>query len=296
MLVEQRRYLIVIGALMPDGRLELQPTYLSQSAEFAEEDPESPLVAELVDERGGVLLRHHVPVGPFCADGVTPETRAVMGKVPFLEGTRIVRLLDGEREVQRLEVPGAEPVVRINWEPGQRVEGRQLLTWEGDHPEGRDLHYMVCYSNTDGVDWHFLSFTILEPAYEVDFDRLPGGASCQVGVVASDGVNTVLTTTPSFPVPIKPCQALILAPEEGTTVSAGAPITLQGQGYYLEEREPELEQLDWSSSVDGTLGTGPVLDVALSPGTHQITLRAGTPERRGEATVGVTASQRSSSP
>ena len=148
---------------------------------------------------------------------------------------------------------------------------------------------MVCYSNTDGADWHFLSFTIQEPVYEVDFDRLPGGTRCQVGVVASDGVNTVLTATRSFPVPTKPCQALILAPEEGATVGAGETVTLQGQGYYLEEREPELEQLDWSSSVDGALGTGPVLDVALSPGTHQITLRAGTRERRCEATVGVTA-------
>lgn len=63
-------------------------------------------------------------------------------------------------------------------------------------------------------------------------------------------------------------------------------IRFQGQGYYLEEREPEFELLEWSSSLSGPLGHGSLLELSdLSPGSHEITLTVGREGRVGTTRV-----------
>jgi hypothetical protein len=68
------------------------------------------------------------------------------------------------------------------------------------------------------------------------------------------------------------------------------PVILNGQGYWLEEDQPETVDLTWSSSLDGNLGRGAHLTVALSAGLHAITLRAGSGERVSSSTVSVNVS------
>jgi hypothetical protein len=122
----------------------------------------------------------------------------------------------------------------------------------------------------------------------VDFDLLPGGDRCRIGVLATDGVNTIVAESPSFAVPVKPCRAMILAPEDGSSFAIGELVLLQGQGYYLEEQQAETEELVWTSSQAGELGRGMTVEVkGLSPGLHRITLRAGTGERAGEASISI---------
>ena len=77
---------------------------------------------------------------------------------------------------------------------------------------------------------------------------------------------------------------MILAPADKATVS-GHLVTLQGQGYYLEEDRSEVAQLVWSSSRDGALGTGQLIQSKLSPGEHTITLIAGQGTRQGTETI-----------
>ena len=82
------------------------------------------------------------------------------------------------------------------------------------------------------------------------------------------------------------CLAMILAPEADTRLEQGSPLHLQGQGYWLEEHRAELENLVWSSSLAGALGSGPNIDVAgLEAGKHEITLAAGEGDRVGTASI-----------
>jgi len=72
----------------------------------------------------------------------------------------------------------------------------------------------------------------------------------------------------------KPPQAFILSPETGVTVTAGAPLWLHGYAYDLEDGTLGGSALRWTSSLDGDLGTGSQVLVALSIGHHTITLQA----------------------
>jgi uncharacterized protein YecE (DUF72 family) len=61
-----------------------------------------------------------------------------------------------------------------------------------------------------------------------------------------------------------------LAPADAATLPASRPTVLAAQAYHIEERRASLEEIHWSSSADGDLGTGGHLRVILSPGKHRI--------------------------
>jgi hypothetical protein len=287
---EPTQYLTITGVLHPDNRLVLEPGFLTTEPDHAVEDPDSTLVAELVDESGKPLLRFRLSCALPCTDGAAFADRLVIGKVPFPPSTRMLRFALEGVIVHELEVPRDAPTVRLSWDPGEGVDGVGLVRWHGEHPEGIELRYLLSYSADDGRTWQPLSLPVLETEHEVDFDRLAGGSRCRLRVLASDGVNTTAAISDSFERPTQPCYAMILEPEDGATFGRDEPVRLQGQGYYLEEREPERELLEWRSSVDGPLGTGAIVEVTgLSRGAHTINLAAGREGRTGitEVTIQV---------
>jgi hypothetical protein len=279
---EPVRYLTVTGLLFPDNRLLLQPGYLTDDAGYAEPDPESPLFVELVDDEGRITVRHRIPVAPFSSHPAVGQL-AVAGKVPFPDGTRVLRFFRDDILLEQIEVARASPRVTIEWSPSDPVEGRQTITWSGEHPEGRELHYIVCFYSS-GAGWQPLTTTTAHTEFEVDFDELPGGR-CRIGIFATDGVNTVLKESRTFRSPIKPCFAMILAPADEARVRAGVTTMLEGQGYWREERRPEFDELSWTSSIDGELGTGALVEANLSTGVHRVELRAGRGRRVGATTI-----------
>jgi hypothetical protein len=150
------------------------------------------------------------------------------------------------------------------------------------------MEYVVFYSHDGGQTYRQLSPSITKTSYTVNFDLLAGG-NRQIMVQATDGGNTISATSPIFAVPIKPVIAVILSPADQASVP-GKWVTLQGQGFYLEEDKPELSALTWSSSVQGALGIGRIIQVTLRPGTHTITLIAGRADRQGAATISLNVS------
>jgi hypothetical protein len=121
----------------------------------------------------------------------------------------------------------------------------------------------------------------------VDFEQLPGGEACRVGVIATDGVNTVELDSEPFRVAVKGCVAIILGPADGAALASDEPVWFQGQGFHIEEGRPETEHLGWTSSIDGDLGSDPLFERTLSPGKHVITLTTGAEEPRRPATITV---------
>lgn len=82
----------------------------------------------------------------------------------------------------------------------------------------------------------------------------------------------------------QPPVAMILDPREGDTFTEGETVLLAGFGADPEEGTLTGSALAWASDVDGALGAGTPLNLALSVGTHVITLVATDAEGAADTT------------
>jgi hypothetical protein len=267
--------------------LVLRPSYGTALPKGAGEPPTSRLVAEALGEKGEVLTSARLTVVGRCTGERTAERLAVRGWLPFPDVARRLRFrLDG-LSVHEVEVSRSAPTLTLDFRPKKLVAGRTTVRFRAKHPEGKPVESFLRYSHDDGRSYARVGLRTTSDHAEVDFDALPGGPACRIAVVATDGARTTIATSVPFAVTVKPCRALLLSPEAGRSVAAGTSIELVGQGFYLEERAPELSALAWTSSRDGALGTGRRLRVTLSPGNHRLTLSAGVAPRVGTAEVDV---------
>jgi hypothetical protein len=289
----QVQYLRIIGRLYRDGRLRLRPSYLTGRAPWTDREGtgESPLEVELVNAGDEVLSRYPLRVYPQCAFGARPQTDAVRGWIPFHPETRRVRFLNRGRLVHQILRSDRSPELRLRWEPAGHVEGKQRVAW--DVQAQGNTECFLRYSANGGRTWQRLGLRTKEQQAVVNFDELPGGDRCIVEVVATDGLNTVAVQSPPFAVRPKGCLAIIVGPIDGSRVVLGDSVPFVGQGFWLEGSRVERQQLRWTSSIDGELGTGDTVRVErLSPGQHRITLTAGSPEREGHETITITVSEK----
>lgn len=281
------RYLTITGVLFPDNRLLLEPGFVTDQPQYSGEDPESDLIGEFLDERGRSLLRYRIPISPVCADGVRVDSWIVAAKIPFPERARTLRFVRDGAVLEERQVPERGPRAEIHWRPRGAARGVQRVRWTSGATGDVEVRYLLAYSHDDGRTWRPVSLPIPATEHEVDFAALPGGTRCRIQVTATDGFNTTSAVTERFEVPIKPCLAMVLSPEDGASFAEGESILFQGQGYYLEESRPELEALEWESSRAGALGRGPVLTLSLPVGAHRITLVAGEAERAGRSSINI---------
>jgi hypothetical protein len=289
------RFLTVRGVLTADNRLELALGGLTTSPR--EPAPgESPVVAELRDESGRVLLVQPIAVDALCADGTPVAERRISGSVPFHAETHEIRFLHHGVVLDEVTVGREAPRIELTDQPPARIEGRYVLTWTAIHPEERAMWFIVRYTHDGGETWRPLALRQTEAQLEIDADALPGGARCRFAVEAHDGIHTSVAETRLFRVAVKPCRAVIISPEDGARLTASETVALRGQGVWLEEDSVEREALAWHSSVDGDVGGGAALDVALTPGEHRLTLTAGEGRRAGSTSVAVQVDERPRAP
>jgi chitinase len=110
---------------------------------------------------------------------------------------------------------------------------------------------------------------------ELDVDRLSGGSQSFLRVVASDGFLSGEDVIGPFSVPTHAPDVEIVSPEADTIFWPVQLVVFQGRAYDLEDGQLTGTSLEWSSSLDGSLGTGEVFStVDLSTGEHIITLQA----------------------
>jgi hypothetical protein len=95
-----------------------------------------------------------------------------------------------------------------------------------------------------------------------------------------------MDTTGPFSVPTGVPEVTITSPAEGEVFYPAQMVTLAGSAYDSEDGQLDGASLQWRSSIDGLLGTGPIVNtVNLSTGQHVITLQAtDTDELTGQAT------------
>ncbi len=293
---EKKEYIRIIGKLLPDGTLKLKPCYLTDKPGRRPEEPEGEMTLEFFSDDGRLISREPISAKPYeMVDYGESANLAVRGRVPFPPAAALMRFNYKEKVVHEIKIPKSKPVVRINDKEllSRKMTGKRLVTWEGSHPEERALQYFLEYSNDDGKSWRRINMRTAKTEQELDLEKLPGGEKCRIAVIATDGINTSRSQSAAFSVPVKPCMAMILSPEDGATFQPGEEVLLRGQGFYLEEQAPETNELTWSSSIDGELGRGmSLLLKKLSTGVHKITLVAGKGRRAGKAVITVTVGRR----
>lgn len=129
--------------------------------------------------------------------------------------------------------------------------------------------------NDLSVATHTITITVTDSGGET------GNDTVVIGVIASTE-NTAPTAT-------------IVTPTSGTTYTSGQSIGFSGAGTDAEDGTLTGSSLVWTSSLDGSLGTGNLLTLTdLSVGTHTITLTAtDSTSLTGTDTVTITVNQAS---
>jgi hypothetical protein len=289
------RYLTIIGYMDPSNAITLLPGYATTSPDphhdKALSQPEAqPIAVSILDQKGGTLAQDQIAALPFHGESGKQAFFGLSTTIPFPEGTGEVRFTLKDQVIHTIKVPSAAPSAKLTWQPpADPVTGAQVITWEGSHPQGAPLHYLLAYSHDGGQSQEVVSLSMEDSSYPLDFDQLPGGKG-QLTLFVTDGANTIQVASAGFSVPIKPCFPVILSPADGAQVAAKQALWLEGQGAYREEQTTELEALQWyidgrDTQLRGSLAVAP----NLTPGSHTITLVAGTGDRTGKVTISITA-------
>lgn len=264
------RALTFSGILHDDGRFDLEPGFVVEG-EPRRDDGE--IEVEVIGRSRRPLATTRLVLQTPCAlpgngpDG-RPTARMAFGLVAFPQGASAVRVLHGGRVVFERQAPRSPAVFDVEWPvPRSIAAGRQTVKWRAS--VGPCLAALA-YSSDGGATWTPVSLP--SPGGEVTFDMdgFAGGDACLLELIVTDGFTSARLRSPSFAVAPKGWVLWILAPAAAAIVS-GNVVRLAAQAYHLEERRPAFDDINWTSSVDGSLGTGARLVASLTPGQHRLT-------------------------
>lgn len=205
------------------------------------------------------------PIAPFGEEMRLP---AAAVKLQFLFDGRVIREIAISKN--------APTVTAVAPELQGTVATKKTISWQASDTDGDALSFEVLYNpdttNSDS-EWEILVRDVKGRSLPIDFAELPGGPNAQIAVVATDGVNVGEGVSGRFVVAPKPPDVFIGA--EKTFVIAGTELVLDSEVLDLQDDWIEEESLVWSSSIAGTIGTGPTLVTdRLALGKHVITLTA----------------------
>lgn len=192
-----------------------------------------------------------------------------------------VRLLAGDGTIDRQPVSLLLPAVQIlSPLPSQMplLDKPFQLAWNATDDDSLEIYSSVQYSPDGGG--HFISLTgNLENVSSLLIDpmNVPGSTQGFLRVTVSDGFHTGEAMVGPFVVPRKRPTVVIVGPEPSgrermVTAGEDRPVTLEGYGNSPDDGVLPAEQLEWSSDVQGPLGTGYTLNAQLTAGRHVITL------------------------
>jgi hypothetical protein len=228
-------------------------------------------------DSGGAELSDY----PF-APKFSPEEDDPVGLIneapPWMTGTHSIVISHGATPLITRTVSANTPTVTvISPNGGETLNGSSFnVTWTGSDLDGDPLTYLLEYSTDNGATWDLLGTNIIQTQATIDLTQLPGTTQGLFRVWASDGVNTSFDASNAvFSVPSKLPQITSIAPISGTTYVVSQTVTLQGGAFDPEDNVLGDAQLQWTSSLQGALGNGSMLQLTdLMVGTHVITLTA----------------------
>jgi hypothetical protein len=138
--------------------------------------------------------------------------------------------------------------------------------------------YAVQYSTDGGTNWFTLILDWPSPSYDLDPAYLHAGSNVIFRVIATDGFDsTDETSSGSVNIPPHPPSVMLNAPLDGSRFIGDQQIFLDASANDMQDGPLTGASVQWTSSRDGQLGQGTILDYeagALSEGRHLITVTA----------------------
>ncbi len=277
---EYKEYYSLIGQLNTENKnsFRFYPLFLKKrELDFKKiMATESEMQAILLNEEGETILKVPLSYGYYCTDENTLPQIAVRGYIPLDERTRAIRFEYKKKTISELKIPLAKPRINEISKMPNQIEGENMeLKWDTSYEGNASLQFKVFYSNNGGKIWQRIGNRTNEPRMNIDVINLPGGKNCRFAVQVTDGYNNARIETNEFIVQDKPGEAMILSPLDETTWLSTRDILFNGQGFDPNTGKEITDGISWSSSVDGVIGKGPVLQTRLSKGNHTISLHVG---------------------
>ncbi len=227
---------------------------------------------------GNSLLANYAFSPKFSPEADEP-VGLIAEMVAWVTDTQKIAIWHGATALITRTVSAHAPVVTLNSpNGGETLSGSNVnVAWTGtDADAGDSLTYSLDYSRDGGATWQALSGSITQTQVTLDLTQLPGTTQAKFRVWASDGVNTALDdSNGTFTVTFKSPKITSIAPVSGTQYVLSQTTTFEGSAFDPEDGVLGDARLNWTSSLQGALGTGQMLQTTdLIIGTHVITLTA----------------------
>jgi len=187
-----------------------------------------------------------------------------------------VQLLEGQRVVATQRATTAAPQVSISSpKTGSQLSGDTVtITWSATDTDSRQLTSSVFYRTDAKSHWSPVAVDVPAMSVTVPRKALEASATGEFMVVATDGLR--FTRAQTGAVTVANNTPILELPSVNGVLGADQNLILEALAWDAEDGVLD-EQITWTSSLDGRLGTGRVLDLRapdLSEGVHTITVVA----------------------
>ena len=201
---------------------------------------------------------------------------AIQELVPYVEGTTRVDIVGpGKALLYSVKAGAAFPTVQIKSPAGgETLDGDAIdVSWTASDPDGDPLAFTVQFSADGGQNWYTVEQNVRDQTAHIDRIDLSGSATAMFRVLATDGIHTTVANSKPFTLAGRSPIVEIASPAADEAFVVGETVTLTAFAYDADNGEVADENIAWTSSIDGPLGTGLELHVTkLSAGSHTITV------------------------
>lgn len=261
--------------------VELKPSFHYPSQPVEQQGIETCYAVELRDGHNRPLQAERLLLG---ISEVEPDDAALEFYAPIFfpkETTRLV-VTCGDRgeceqkEIFSADIPNEPPKVWFrDWSAGEQVVGRKWVRWAASNPVEKTLYFLLRLSNDAGKSWRVIVPRTTQTEIEVDFDRLAGGRSCLLQVLATEGISTGRSTTKPFAIPTRPREIVVSHPAGLEHVHQGSTDVVTAEVFSSTVGSAPAASIAWTSDLQGVVATGRrLMPGRLRPGMHTVTISA----------------------
>lgn len=218
---------------------------------------------------------------PSLADGPGQEEQSFVTAIVLPPGSNPVDkivLSISDVEIGRLAASVNPPQISsLVIDASEAANGFMDIQWVASDADGDALTSTLLLSHDAGLSWEVIAMGLEASAYNAPTSTLAGSDDALIRLLVSDGLHQAEFTSEPFVLDAGYPSAGIELPHTGASFSNSDLLTFRGDAWDPEDGLIGGNALVWTSSLDGELGSGEILETntsQLTPGCHIITLTA----------------------